>query len=222
MTNRKVKKSLSKENMFNKIMPSYADEQVRHAALKDGYNKKSDTFRLSENTFAEKKQYTAPENQPTPQTLGDVISGTRPAIKNTTSVREFFAGTTTDNIEEELHKDIVGSSESEQKETKKESVQDVASKAEDDRPHFLNMTKQVLYSKLDEMMDMFNCCNCDLCRQAVTLQVLNSVKPEYKYVKRSEMHDIVENSNHDDINQPIIHAIFEVKANPPHTFNKQS
>ncbi|WP_049962772.1 late competence development ComFB family protein [Ruminococcus sp. HUN007] len=85
-----------------------------------------------------------------------------------------------------------------------------------DVPRYINMTEEVLLSKLDEMIAKFKCCSCEKCRQHIMLQVLNSVKPEYVYKKPSEVRELIENNNYVDINQPIIKAVLETKSNPPH------
>ncbi|MBR6923159.1 MAG: late competence development ComFB family protein, partial [Oscillospiraceae bacterium] len=85
-----------------------------------------------------------------------------------------------------------------------------------DDPRYINVTEEVLYSKLTEMIAKFKCCNCEKCRQHIMLHVLNNVKPEYVYKKPSEVKELIANNNYVDINQPIIRAILETKANPPH------
>ena len=89
-------------------------------------------------------------------------------------------------------------------------------KIDEDKPKYINLTEEVLYSKLTNMIAMFKCCNCEKCRQHIMLQVLNNVKPEYVYKKPSEVKELIESNNYVDINQPIIRAILDTKANPPH------
>ena len=85
-----------------------------------------------------------------------------------------------------------------------------------DEPRYINVTEEVLYSKLNEMIAKFKCCSCEKCRQHIVLQVLNSVKPEYVYKKPSEVKKLIAENNYVDINQPLIRAILETKSNPPH------
>lgn len=91
-----------------------------------------------------------------------------------------------------------------------------AAPVDDDKPRYINITEEVLYSKLANMIAMFKCCSCEKCRQTIMLQVLNNVKPEYVYKKPSEVKELIESSNYVDINQPIIRAILDTKSNPPH------
>ena len=86
----------------------------------------------------------------------------------------------------------------------------------EDKPKYINITEEILYSKLTNMIAMFKCCNCEKCRQTIMLNVLNNVKPEYVYKKPSEVKELIETNNYVDINQPIIRAILDTKSNPPH------
>ena len=80
----------------------------------------------------------------------------------------------------------------------------------EDKPKYINITEEILYSKLTNMIAMFKCCNCEKCRQTI------NVKPEYVYKKPSEVKELIETNNYVDINQPIIRAILDTKSNPPH------
>lgn len=85
-----------------------------------------------------------------------------------------------------------------------------------DTPKFINITKQIVYSNLDEMMKKFNCCTCNLCKQAVILDTLNNVKAEYVFKKHSEVTELIKDKDMSDINKQLIHTIVKIKANPPH------
>lgn len=203
MTSRKIKKSISKETMFNKIMPSYAvDDTIRHATLKKADT--SDTV------------YTTPENQPTPQTLNDILFQNQHQVKNNVNTNVFSDKQTSSEIDKEFSKDISSSFDNDNISEFSDTTSVNYTVTKTDEPNYINIVKQSLYSKLDSMIKMFKCCDCELCRQSITLEVLNNVKPEYKYIKPSEIQHIIDENNYPDINQPIIHAIFEVKANPPH------
>ena len=86
----------------------------------------------------------------------------------------------------------------------------------EDKPKYINITEEILYSKLTNMIAMFKCCNCEKCRQTIMLNVLNNVKPEYVYKKPSEVKELIETNNYVDINEPIIRAILDTKSNPTH------
>ena len=83
-------------------------------------------------------------------------------------------------------------------------------------PKFINITKQIVYSNIEDMMKKFNCCTCDLCKQAVILDTLNNVKAEYVFKKRSEINELIKEKDMSDINKQLIHTIVKIKANPPH------
>lgn len=177
--------------------------------------------------------YVSPESQPAPQTFSDVVLNSQPATSTSVTnfkqelnmqdetpqynkAVDFFGVNPFNNIVTEPVQTPQQFSEPIQKAVISSAPPIPDPKEDPDRPQYMNITKQVLYSKLDEMIKMFKCCDCSLCRRIITLQVLNSVKPEYVYKKPSEVKAMIRENNCTDIDQPIIHAIFDVKANPPH------
>jgi len=177
--------------------------------------------------------YVSPESQPAPQTFSDVVLNSQPAASTSVTnfkqelnmqdetpqynkAVDFFGVNPFNNIVTEPVQTPQQFSEPIQKAVISSAPPIPDPKEDPDRPQYMNITKQVLYSKLDEMIKMFKCCDCSLCRRIITLQVLNSVKPEYVYKKPSEVKAMIRENNCTDIDQPIIHAIFDVKANPPH------
>jgi len=177
--------------------------------------------------------YVSPESQPAPQTFSDVVLNSQPAASTSVTnfkqelnmqdetpqynkAVDFFGMNPFNNIVTEPVQTPQQFSEPIQKAVISSAPPIPDPKEDPDRPQYMNITKQVLYSKLDEMIKMFKCCDCSLCRRIITLQVLNSVKPEYVYKKPSEVKAMIRENNCTDIDQPIIHAIFDVKANPPH------
>ncbi len=83
-------------------------------------------------------------------------------------------------------------------------------------PKFINVTKQIVYSSIEAMMKKFNCCTCDLCKQAVILDTLNNVKAEYVFKKQSEISELIKDKDMTEINKQLIRTIVKIKANPPH------
>lgn len=177
--------------------------------------------------------YVSPESQPAPQTFSDVISNSQPVTSTPVTnfkqelniqkeapqynrTTDFFSVNPFNNIVTEQLQTPQQFSEPIQKAVISSAPPIQDPKEDLDRPQYMNITKQVLYSKLDEMIKMFKCCDCSLCKRIITLQVLNNVKPEYVYKKPSEVKAMIRENNCTDIDQPIIHAIFDVKANPPH------
>lgn len=85
-----------------------------------------------------------------------------------------------------------------------------------DLPKYINITKQIVYSNVEEMMKKFNCCTCDMCKQAVILNTLNNVKSEYVYKKPSEIKELIASKDISEINKQLIRTIVSIKANSPH------
>lgn len=206
MTNsRRTRKNISKELMFNKIMPSYlTNTYTEYYANSNGTqnpearNPRSepDTFKIREKVLSKMEDRplvseqgnTAPVMQPQQYQQGEYASN-QPQ-------QQPYANNYQQNP----------------------AAQQYAPKAviEEDKPKYINITEEVLYSKLSNMIAMFKCCNCEKCRQTIMLHVLNNVKPEYVYKKPSEVKELIESNNYVDINQPIIRAILDTKSNPPH------
>ncbi len=195
MTSRKIRKNLNKELMFNKIMPS-------NTATEDF---ESNTHKIYNNN----EDITDTSYQPMPMTLNDFMSGNsdkhpEEAITKPDIFEEDIVKTPQDNIVPE----------------KNNAPLLTLLENNNDNPQYINVIKQALYLRIDELINMFKCCDCDLCKQTIMLKVLNSAKPEYVYKRPSEVNKLIEENNYPDINQPIIHAIFKVKANPPHDISE--
>lgn len=186
MTNsRRARKNISKEIMFNKIMPSYLTNTYteyygQNSLNQEHRNPKSepDTFKIRE------KVLSAIEGRPlVPEDEGTVQNPQSVSAQQNVKTDPSF-----------VQKQMIS----------------------EDKPKYINITEEVLYSKLTNMIAMFKCCNCEKCRQNIMLNVLNNVKPEYVYKKPSEVRELIETNNYVDINQPIIRAILDTKSNPPH------
>lgn len=188
MTNsRRAKKNIKKELMFNKIMPSYLTNTYN-----EFYGPTEQRKESSETFKIREKIMGSIEDRP----LVRENHTDPPSFQQSGATRSFSALNT---------------------QSTPDAVHSPASPLIDDKPRYINVTEEVLYSKLTNMIAMFKCCNCDKCRQSITLQVLNNVKPEYVYKKPSEVKELIESNNYVDINQPIIRAILNTKSNPPHT-----
>lgn len=199
MTNsRRTKRNINKELMFGKIMPSYTTSTYNEytATLNQMAEEYSQKNIKESNTFKIKDKIMPAVEE-------------RPLVKETPSAPYRAANSPTQTFS-------VLESAQQLQQTAVQPPPLPKVKVDDDKPKYINITEQVLYSKLENMIAMFKCCNCEKCRQAVMLQVLNNVKPEYVFKKPSEVKKLINESNYVDINQPIIRAILDTKANPPH------
>ena len=230
MTNtRRTKRNINKELMFSKIMPTYStstfNEYYQNGTETRGpRGSEPDTFKIREKVLDALKDRVPMQDDdmdlpPVRNSEPDFPNGTyRQAYQNYhqnrdqiqqsqpyQSTRVFPVQTQMQYTQEvPVQREIPA------------PVQAAPAPVSTDDPRYINVTEEVLYSKLTEMIAKFKCCNCEKCRQHIMLHVLNNVKPEYVYKKPSEVKELIANNNYVDINQPIIRAILETKANPPH------
>ncbi|MBQ5990652.1 MAG: late competence development ComFB family protein [Oscillospiraceae bacterium] len=230
MTNtRRTKRNINKELMFSKIMPTYStnafNEYYQNGTETRGpKGSEPDTFKIREKVLDALKDRVPMQDDemdlpPVRNSEPDFPNGTyRQAYQNYhqnrdqiqqsqpyQSTRVFPVQTQMQYTQEvPVQREIPA------------PVQAAPAPVSTDDPRYINVTEEVLYSKLTEMIAKFKCCNCEKCRQHIMLHVLNNVKPEYVYKKPSEVKELIANNNYVDINQPIIRAILETKANPPH------
>lgn len=208
MTNsRRTKKNISKELMFNKIMPSYLTNTYteyygNHPQNPESKNQKSepDTFKIRE------KVLSAMEDRPLVPENSNGIPAGQPQYTQQPNAQGYV---------QQPHQ---AQAQPQYQQPAPVSQPQFTPKPvfEEDKPKYINITEEILYSKLSNMIAMFKCCNCEKCRQTIMLNVLNNVKPEYVYKKPSEVKELIESNNYVDINQPIIRAILDTKSNPPH------
>lgn len=195
MTNsRRARKNINKELMFNKIMPSYLTNTYNeYYGLTEQRKESSETFKIREKIMG------SIDDRP----LVRENHTENPSVQHSGETKSFS---------------VQNNQPSPTGAAVPVSIAPAITVAPviDDKPKYINITEEVLYSKLTNMIAMFKCCNCEKCRQSITLQVLNNVKPEYVYKKPSEVKELIESNNYVDINQPIIRAILDTKSNPPH------
>jgi hypothetical protein len=227
MTNtRRTKRNINKELMFSKIMPTYSTNTFNEyyqssAEARSPRGSEPDTFKIREKVLDALKDRVPMQDDdmdlpPARNSEPDFPNGTyRQAYQNYHQNR--------DQIQQQPYQSTrVFPVQNQMQYTQEVPVQReipaVTKNApiNSDEPRYINITEEVLYSKLTEMIAKFKCCSCEKCRQHIMLQVLNSVKPEYVYKKPSEVKKLIESNNYVDINQPIIKAVLETKSNPPH------
>ena len=118
--------------------------------------------------------YVSPESQPAPQTFSDVVLNSQPAASTSVTnfkqelnmqdetpqynkAVDFFGVNPFNNIVTEPVQTPQQFSEPIQKAVISSAPPIPDPKEDPDRPQYMNITKQVLYSKLDEMIKMFKC-----------------------------------------------------------------
>lgn len=196
-----IQRTFARQNELNRSYPSQADisgVQTLNNQVTEQYqnNSVSDTEDLFSKEAYSQSYDPAPENNGYLQTFMQQMAEqrARSAEQTQTTVR-------TGVPEQKENKPVYTSFERAQlKET----------------PKFINITKQIVYSNIEDMMKKFNCCTCDLCKQAVILDTLNNVKAEYVFKKRSEINELIKDKDMSEINKQLIHTIVKIKANPPH------
>ena len=237
MTNiKRNKKIISKELMFSKIMPTYMNNSFSEYLDNENIKSEPDTFKISEKVLKAMgdrgPMQDPPERPVVPQRAAYRNDDYEPPYQDYQQMRQMSRQASQAPDYQQYYQGRGAQPQA----TRVFPVQTPdpvpgqpaeapvqyaapAPKPEiinDDKPKYINLTEEVLYSKLSNMIAMFKCCNCEKCRQHIMLQVLNNVKPEYVYKKPSEVKELIESNNYVDINQPIIRAILDTKANPPH------
>ena len=233
MTNiKRNKKIISKELMFSKIMPTYMNNSFNEYYNNENLKSEPDTFKISEKVMkamgdrgpmqdpperpvvSQRAAYSDDDYEPPYQDYQQMRQMSRQA-QNPDYPQYYQRG----GVQPQATRVFPVQTPDPVPQPAEAPMQYAAPqqpKIDEDKPKYINLTEEVLYSKLTNMIAMFKCCSCEKCRQHIMLQVLNSVKPEYVYKKPSEVKELIESNNYVDINQPIIRAILDTKANPPH------
>lgn len=86
-----------------------------------------------------------------------------------------------------------------------------------DLPRYRNLTEYLVLYRLDGMIEKFKCCKCEDCRRAIVLYALNTLPPRYSYATKAEIREQIANADSASVLTCLIQAIMQVRANPPHT-----
>lgn len=82
-----------------------------------------------------------------------------------------------------------------------------------------NLMEDMVERKLDQMLPMLNCCNCEVCRTDILCYTLNRVKPKYVATSQGELLsriDSLSSSFDIAIVTEITNASEIIKNNPRH------
>ncbi|MGN0586446.1 MAG: late competence development ComFB family protein [Oscillospiraceae bacterium] len=83
----------------------------------------------------------------------------------------------------------------------------------------VNLMEQIVWDKLDHMLEDCDCCKCDICRNDMAAYALNSLRPKYVNTQEGELFgrlDTTRYQNSIDIDVAVSKAIAIVSASPRH------
>lgn len=82
-----------------------------------------------------------------------------------------------------------------------------------------NIMEDIVYDKLDSIVDSLGCCTCDKCKADIAAYVLNHVTPRYVASEKGEIFSKVQELNQNsntDILRRIVSAAEIIKESPRH------
>lgn len=82
-----------------------------------------------------------------------------------------------------------------------------------------NIMEEIVYEKMDNIIDSLGCCTCEKCRADIAAYVLNHVTPRYVASEKGELFSKVQElnqNNNTDIVMKIVSAAEIIKESPRH------
>lgn len=82
-----------------------------------------------------------------------------------------------------------------------------------------NIMEDIVYDKMESIIDSLGCCTCEKCRADITAYVLNHVTPRYVASEKGELFSKVQELNQNsntDIVMKIVSAAELIKERPRH------
>lgn len=79
-----------------------------------------------------------------------------------------------------------------------------------------NINEEMVAQKIDDAMDKFRCCNCELCRQDITIMALNNMTPKYMLINKNDAPKIAKSMDFSDTTKALMKAILYVKGHARH------
>jgi hypothetical protein len=184
---RKTKKDIDKKLMFDKLIPSGADRNS-HVP-----NSLQNVLRTSEEGV---ENNSAPAVQPTASNDAPVVID-EAAYTHRGQTQPQYA---------EPEKE-----EAEKKPAAVEVKTNVAPKEQ-----YININEEMVKQKIDDAMDKFCCCKCELCRQDVTIMTLNNMTPNYMYIKPYETAAAAKKMDFSETTKALMKSILHVKTHARH------
>lgn len=218
MATRKTKQDISKEDMFNKIMPSLNQENnndeeeapkktIRNKSTTD---KKTTQSKTSASKTRTKKMDESEEDSKVsaPKTK----TASRTTKKSNSAVKEVETDDSIDETPKKRGRNTTKPSDNSVEKTKKART---TRKKEADYT-VINLNEELLNKRFDEIFQKFHCCHCNGCRFTVMAAALNELPAKYIAVKTNEKDSIIEISDDSHIRSSIIQAILKLMINPLH------
>lgn len=190
---RKTKKDIDKKLMFDKLIPSGADRSS-HVP-----NSVQNVLRTPEDKN-ESELTSAPVIQPTASDTPVVIDEAAYTQKNQTHPQYAEPAVKKQNSADK--KDVVAAESNKPKPVLKEQL--------------VNINEEMVKQKIDDAMEKFCCCKCDLCRQDVTVMALNNITPNYMYLKPYDIAATAKKMDFSETTKALMKAILHVKTHARH------
>lgn len=203
------RKEISKEEMFNKLMPTGSSKHTVAPNIKlvkpfDPYVDERDEI-AAEIQADQKKEKEPDADQSEAETTEEKKE---PQEQSENDEHEKNASDTKDESEkgEENTDKPASSGSSEEIKPNENAIQTI----------MVNIREKMVMAKLDEALEKFKCCTCFFCRQDVTCMALNSLKPKYIVTTEADIDKIIEAEDFSEVTQAVMKAILYVKTHPRH------
>lgn len=218
MAARKTKQDISKEDMFNKIMPSLNQENnndeeealKKTTRTKSTADKKTTQSKTSASKTRIKKEDKSEEDNKI--SVPKAKTASRTTTKSNSAVK---AVETDDSIEEKPKKRGRSTAKPSENSVEKAKKARTTRKKDDDYT-VINLNEELLNKRFDEIFQKFHCCHCNGCRFTVMAVALNELPAKYIAVKTNEKDSIIESSDDSHIRSSIIQSILKLMISPLH------
>ena len=205
MATRKTKQDISKEDMFNKIMPSLNQKNNDDDIEEEAPKKSTRTKSTADKKTAQSKTSASKSRASKETELKEDSKVT--ASKAKKSSRAASKPKSADVAEESENKD-----ESVEEKPKKTRT----TRKKEDEYAVININEELMNKRFDEIFQKFNCCHCNGCRFTVMAVALNELPAKYIAVKTIERDKIIEESDDSHIRSAIIQSILKLMISPLH------
>ena len=205
MATRKTKQDISKEDMFNKIMPSLNQKNNDDDIEEEAPKKSTRTKSTADKKTAQSKTSASKSRASKETELKEDSKVT--ASKAKKSSRAAAKPKSADVAEESENKD-----ESVEEKPKKTRT----TRKKEDEYAVININEELMNKRFDEIFQKFNCCHCNGCRFTVMAVALNELPAKYIAVKTIERDKIIEESDDSHIRSAIIQSILKLMISPLH------
>lgn len=223
MATRKTKQDISKEDMFNKIMPSLNqknnDDDIEEEAPKKSTRTKSTADKKTARSKTSASKSRAPKEtelkEDSKVTASRAKKSSRAAAKPKSADVAEESENKDESVEEKPKKRVRNSAKSSEVSEEKTKKTRTTRKKEDEYA-VININEELMNKRFDEIFQKFNCCHCNGCRFTVMAVALNELPAKYIAVKTVERDKIIEESDDSHIRSAIIQSILKLMISPLH------